>query len=82
MKNFFTNRTTNERFGRGKRKKVRIESESDITGAMSTTTSLLAEKVVENIGKPKESTGCGKCCKNFGLFCTESCAADCSSSSK
>lgn len=45
-----TNRTTNERFGRGKKKKTRAESESDALGSISTTTSMLAEKVVERIG--------------------------------
>ena len=77
IKNSFTNRTTNERFGKGKKKKMRVESESDLSGAISTTTSLLAEKLVENIGGPKEPAGSFKCCKNLNMFCLESCVADC-----
>lgn len=81
VKNSFTNRTTNERFGRGKKKKSRVESESDLSGAISTTTSLLAERLVENIGGPKEVGGSFRCCKNFKLFCLESCVADCKAGS-
>lgn len=78
-KNFCTNRTTNERFGRNKRKKVRdrAESESELNDNMSSTTSLLAEKVVEQIGGPKQVTGVGSCFKNISIFCTDSCVADC-----
>ena len=59
----------------------RSESESDVNDNMSTTTSLLAERVVEDIGGPKRITGFGKCFKNCGVFCIDSCAADCSNGS-
>lgn len=45
MVTFFTNKTTTERFGR--KRMTRSESESE---NVSTTTSILAEQVVEKIG--------------------------------
>lgn len=70
---FFTNKTTTERFGR---KRV-TRAESEATDAASTTTSVLAEQVVEQIGGRKELTGRARCCRNFALFCRAGCAADC-----
>ena len=69
---FCTNKTTKERSNR--KKQSRVESIAD---GKSTTTSLQAEKVVENIGKRREATGCARWCKNFAGFCAASFEADC-----
>ena len=53
---------------------MRVESETD---TYSTTTSLLAERIVENIGKRKQESGCGKTCKNFFNFYCQTLQADC-----
>lgn len=76
VRNISTNATTSERFGRkGKRKKPGIVS-SEMTGdpsdAMSTTTSLLAERLVEEIGKRPEATGSCTLYKNCMSFCKQS----------
>lgn len=75
VKNFLTNATTSERFGRkGKRKAGQVESEltADMEDGMSTTTSLLAERLVEQIGKRPEVTGSCPTFKNCWKFCGES----------
>ena len=63
IKNILTNATTSERFGKRGKKKKMGHVDSEITGTedgISTTTSLLAERLVENIGKRPEVTGsCG-----------------------
>jgi len=51
-------------------------------GALSTTTSLLAEKLVEDIGKPIELHGTLSCFTNFGMMCVDSCSADCGGNKK
>ena len=63
MKNFVMNRTTNERFA-GKKYKSKVKSlvNTEISGksgateedAYSTTTSLLAEELVKEIGEPED----------------------------
>lgn len=70
----FTNKTTSERFGR--KKANRIEDE-DVEGE-STTTSLLAEKAIQNIGIREEYYGCGATVRYFTDFCGGSCTAECS----
>lgn len=53
-KNFCTNRTTNERFG-GKKYKATSQSEANENeSAYSTSTSLLAEEIIQEIGKPED----------------------------
>ena len=69
---FLTNKTTKERST--KKRVARTESASD---NFSTTTSLLAEKIVENIGKRREATGWARLCKNFASFYASSIQADC-----
>jgi len=51
-------------------------------GALTTTTSLLAERLVEDIGKPIQLEGTLSCFKNFSLMCNDSCAADCGANKK
>lgn len=75
LKNSCTNRTTNERFGRKRRRRTR---EVDPNNAVSTTTSFLAEKIIDDIGGPQEVNGALRCFKNFGFFCQDSCVAECS----
>jgi len=53
-----------------------------MSDTLSTTTSLLAEKLVEDIGKPVELEGSLSCLRNFSLMCYDSCSADCGSSKK
>lgn len=56
-KNFCLNRTTNERFGGKKYKQpVRTDSDdnSDSESGLSTTTSIIAEELILEFGKPEE----------------------------
>lgn len=76
MTTFFTNKTTTERFGRKRPSRV----ESAQTNNISDTTSLLAEKAVDNIGRRREARGCLRWCKNFGSFCCATLEADCCTS--
>ena len=73
MSTFFTNKTTTERFGRKRPTRV----DSTMYDNQSSTTSLMAEKVVEKIGKRREATGLFRWCKNFKLFCGATMEADC-----
>ena len=69
---FLSNKTTKERLG--KKRNSRIDSGAD---TFSTTTSLLAEKVVDQIGRRQEATGWASCCKNFSNFFSATIKADC-----
>lgn len=48
-----------------------------MSDTQSITTSLLAERVVEQIGRRKEPTGSVKILKNLKMFCGDSLTADC-----
>lgn len=80
--NFYSNRTTNERYGGKKYKKAKIDdrkfedrksgtfSEQDSESIYSATTSLLAENLILDYGKPKEfSDRRLKCCLHFNEMC-------------
>lgn len=74
IRNVFGNATTSERFGRkGKKKKGVVNAMSSQTenanDNMSTTTSLLAERLVEDIGKRPDTFGGCTSFKNCVLFC-------------
>ena len=66
--------TTSERFGRKIRKTKRTVSEAtdDSSAAMSTTTSMLAERLVEDIGGRPDVGGSCLAFKNCRQFCNES----------
>lgn len=59
---FLTNKTTKERSGRAKSKRIDSISNGE---SFSATTSLLAERIVDQIGKRKPATGFGSPCTNF-----------------
>ena len=72
MVTFFTNKTITERYGR--KRQSRLDQVGDNA---STTTSLLAERAVENIGARKEVYGWSRCCQNFSNFISSTVNADC-----
>ena len=78
VKNCFSNRTTNERFGRSRKRRHLMKNEDG--EAVSHTTSILADKLVDEIGGPKQVEGKLQCFKNLNTFCLDSCIADCSKS--
>lgn len=73
--NFLTNKSTNERFSKAPKKRstsVSIDDErrNSTASAFTTTTSILAEQLVSDIGSPKRASGLCACFPNAGaMFC-------------
>ena len=74
LKNALSNATTSERFGRKIKKTKRSVSEAteESSAALSTTTSMLAERLVEDIGGRPDLDGSCMAFKNCKQFCEES----------
>jgi hypothetical protein len=65
LKNFMSNRTTNERFSR----KAYANTSNRSQSMMSMTTSILAEELVNDMGKPLEIDSKVACFKNMTEMC-------------
>lgn len=73
IRNALSNATTSERFGRKLKKKRAVsEVSEDASAALSTTTSMLAERLVEDIGGRPSVDGSCLPYKNCKQFCQES----------
>ena len=78
--NFLLNRSTNERFsksGRAARNASMVSERMSLVSANTMTTSLIAENLVADIGKPKYYRGRAKCCFNLRQMVADSFAAEC-----